>query len=141
MHILGDIMTPDPVTIPASTPVRVALEHFEGGSLRHLPVVEDDRIIGILSDRDVRPWRRALLDELEGEATPLAEEILSRPVSTIMTPDVVYLSPERPITDAIDVMLDFRIGAVPVVTDGRLVGIVSYVDLLELLKNELLATV
>ncbi len=137
MHTVRELMTPDPVAVRASATLRQALEHFEGGTIRHLPVVEGDRIVGMLSDRDVRPWRRALLDELDGEVTPLALEVLERQVSAVMTPEVVYLAPDRPLTDAIDVLLDFRVGAVPVVEDERLVGIVSYVDLLELLKREL----
>lgn len=50
---------------------------------------------------------------------------------------MLFLASDRPVTDAIDVMLDFRVGAVPIVDDGVLVGILSYVDLLDLLKRTL----
>ncbi len=132
---LADLMTPDPVAIGAEAPVRQALELIEGGSIRHLPVLEGGRVVGMLSDRDLRPWRRALLDVRDGEEDGLAAEVLRRPVRAFMQTDVLVLAPERPVVDAIDVMLDFRVGAVPVVADGVLVGIVSYVDLLEHLKR------
>jgi acetoin utilization protein AcuB len=93
--------------------------------------------VGMVSDRSLRPWRQALLDLREGKATGNAGEMLARPVREFMRTDVLFLHADRPVTDAIDVMLDFRVGAVPVVEDEQLVGIVSYVDLLELLKRRI----
>jgi len=133
---LADVMTPDPISIAAHAAVRDALEELEAGTIRHLPVVEEGSVVGMLSDRDLRPWRQALQDVREGNGG-VAEEILQRPVSAFMRSDVLFLEVDRPVVDAIDVMLDFKVGAVPVVDDGRLVGIVSYVDLLEILKNRL----
>jgi len=137
MKTVRDVMTPDPVAVAATAPVFEALEHLEGGVFRHVPVLEGDRVVGMLSDRDLRPWRQALLDVRAGEGTELAETVLTRPVSAFVRGDVLYLDPSRPVRDAVDVLLDFRVGAVPVVEDGRLVGIVSYVDLLELLRESL----
>ena len=132
-----ELMTPDPVAIAADAPVREALELLENGTHRHLPVLDGTRVVGMLSDRDLRPWRQALLDVREGETGTVAREILRRPVRTFMQADVLFLSSDRPVTDLVDVMLDFRVGAVPVVDDGVLVGIVSYVDLLDLLRRTL----
>jgi CBS domain-containing protein len=136
MKTLREVMTPDPIFVLATSPVRAALEELERGQIRHLPVVDGGRLVGMVSDRSLRPWRQALLDLRDGEATLLAEEVLARPVRAFMRDDVMFLSPERRVTDAIDVMLDFRVGAVPVVEDGKLVGIVSYVDLLQLLRDD-----
>lgn len=133
---LRDVMTPDPIRVTLGAPVREALELLEGHSIRHLPVVDGSRVVGILSDRGLAPWRQALLDYREGERG-LVEEVLRRPVDAFMRTDVLFLEASRPVVDAIDVMLDFRVGAVPIVQGGELVGIVSYVDLLELLKNRL----
>ncbi|MEZ4238548.1 MAG: CBS domain-containing protein [Myxococcota bacterium] len=139
MQTLRDVMTPDPIFLAADTPVREALEVLEGGRIRHLPVVEDGQLVGMISDRTLRPWRQALVDLRDGEGGPLAEEVLARPIRAFMHDDVLYLQADRTVVDAIDVMLDFKVGAVPVVQDGSLVGIVSYVDLLELLKVQLTA--
>lgn len=139
MKTLRDVMTPDPIFVLADSPVRSALEELEGGRIRHLPVLEGGLLVGMVSDRSLRPWRQALLDLRDGEGTDLAEEVLARPVRAFMRDDVLFLGADRPITDAIDVMLDFRVGAVPVVDGGKLVGIVSYVDLLEMLKDQLQA--
>ncbi|MCA9491613.1 MAG: CBS domain-containing protein [Myxococcales bacterium] len=134
---IRELMTPDPVALAADAPVREALELLENGTHRHLPVLDGTRVVGMLSDRDVRPWRQALMDLREGEGGSMAEEVLRRPVRAFMQTDVLFLASDRPVTDVIDVMLDFRVGAVPIVDDGRLVGIVSYVDLLDLLKRTL----
>lgn len=134
---LRQVMTADPIFVAADAPVRQALEELEGGTIRHLPVVENGELVGMVSDRSLRPWRQALLDLRSGEATALAEVVLAKPVRAFMNSEVLFLRPDRPITDAIDVMLDFKVGAVPVVEDGRLVGIVSYVDLLELLREQI----
>lgn len=135
MTTLSEVMTPDPIVIAASATVREALELLESAPIRHLPVISDGTLVGVLSDRDVRPWRQALWDSYEGEASAAGTAALAQPVSGLMSTDVVFLAPERPITDAVDVMLDFQVGAVPVVQDGTPVGIVSYVDLLELLNT------
>lgn len=135
MTTLREVMTADPVWVRADAPVRAALEVLENGTFRHLPVVEGERVVGMVSDRDLAPWRRALQDVRDGE-TGLCEEILARPVHAFMRTDVLFLAPDRPIADAIDVMLDFKVGAVPIVNGGELVGIVSYVDLLELLRTQ-----
>lgn len=131
---LREVMSHDPHTLPASATVREAIERLEAGPVRHLPVMDGKRVVGIVSERDVRPWRQALWDLEAGEATVAAVAALQQPVRKVMRTDVLFLRSERPVADAIDVMLDFRIGAVPVVDDGRLVGIVSYVDLLEYLR-------
>lgn len=133
---LADVMTPNPIAVRAAAPVREALEELEGGTIRHLPVVDGGLVVGMLSDRDLRPWRNALQAVREG-AEGAAEEVLARPVRAFMRTDVLCLDVSRPVVDAIDVMLDFKVGAVPVVDNDRLVGIVSYVDLLELLKTKL----
>jgi CBS domain-containing protein len=137
MVTLRQVMTADPIYVAADAPVREALEELEGGTIRHLPVLQDGELVGMVSDRSLRPWRRAMLDLSNLESRAAAEELLSRPVRAFMNSEVLYLHPDRPLTDAIDVMLDFRVGAVPTVEDGKLVGIVSYVDLLELLKEHL----
>jgi acetoin utilization protein AcuB len=134
MKTLRDVMTADPIRVGPRTPVREALELLESGTIRHLPVTDGDAVVGMLSDRGLRPWRQALLDVREREAPPMAEEILAQPVEAFMTREVLFLEADRPIVDAIDVMLDFKVGAIPVVQRGRLVGIVSYVDLLEVLQ-------
>jgi acetoin utilization protein AcuB len=132
---LRDVMTPDPVAVAADAPLRDAIDLLEGGAVRHLPVLEGDRLVGIVSDRDLRPWRRVALDGRSELAMGLGWELLRTPVRSFMRTDVIFLGPEREVGEAVDALLDFEVGALPVVDQGRLVGMVSYVDLLRLLQE------
>lgn len=114
------IMTRTVVSASPDAPVRDAIQLIDDSDIRHLPIVEDGRLIGIVSDRDLRAFERERSDELL--ATPLRE---------IMSKEPVCLESSESIATAIDLMLEYKIGALPVVGEtGELVGIVSYIDVL-----------
>lgn len=133
MQTLRDLMTTDLLTVRADQDVRAALETLEGAWVRHLPVLQGTRVVGMLSDRDLRPAYKALWDEREGHADDAG--VLDQHVTKLMRTDVLHLPPDGTVADAIDVMLDFRVGAVPIVEAESLVGIVSYVDVLQYVKD------
>jgi acetoin utilization protein AcuB len=135
MTPVRSVMTAWPHTIASTTPIRAALVTLAVEHIRHLPVVDDGALVGIVSDRDLRAWRQALLDEAGGEENPLAQAALDAPVSKLMTYDVTTVGPETPVRDAVAELLRDRVGALPVVDDGEVVGIVSTIDLLELLRE------
>ena len=118
-----DWMTRGPVSIAPDCPVRRALALMESAGVRHLLVVEGDRLTGIVSNRDVR----RLLGEA-ARALPLAE-----PVSRIMTEGPVTVPPETPIAVATRLLLDGRIGALPVREGERVVGVFTTADALDAL--------
>lgn len=105
-------------TATSSATLEEALELLRALDVRHLPVVQDERVVGIVSDRDLR---RAQGSNRDGDTT--VDEVMSHSVATI--------EPEKPLSFAADLMLLRRIGAVPVVDDDRLVGIVTTTDLLD----------
>ena len=119
-------MTAEPTAIRPSTTIREALRILRDLDVRHLPVVNEDReLVGMVSDRDLRGL------PLEIELADRKTVALDTPVSTLMSSDVMEVETETSLADAIDLMLDSKVGALPVVDDrGVLVGIVSYVDLL-----------
>lgn len=136
MRAIETLMTPDPMALHADRTVREALELLEMAHVRHLPVIEGGTVVGMLSDRDVRPWRQALWDMYKGEGTETARAALAQPISKLMRTDVLFLRPDAEVIEAIDTMIEFRIGAMPVLDgDQQLVGIVSYIDLLEWLRS------
>jgi acetoin utilization protein AcuB len=108
--------------------------------IRHLPVVQDGELVGMVSDRDVAYLDVARL--LEAEGADGLQRQLTTPVIEIMSADVVYVEPDTGLGDVIELMRERKIGAVPVVTTGtrEVVGIVSYVDVLgavqDLLQDE-----
>jgi acetoin utilization protein AcuB len=138
--LIADIMTPTIVTARPEDSVRRALQLLEDQEIRHLPVIDEERrLIGLVSDRDLREYRLPVMREIE--APEQADALLDVPISEVMSSDVVSVDSAEDVVAAIDVMLEYRVGAVPVLdrTTGELVGIVSYVDMLRLARDVLSA--
>ena len=129
--IARDAMTADPVYINDDRSLREAEHLFRDYDMRHLPVLDADGVLlGMLSDRDLRsyiPW-----DGQFGVPDLEAIERRSDPVSAAMQADPIFVRPDSDIREVIDHMVQWRVGAVPVLEQGSetLVGIVSYVDVL-----------
>lgn len=106
------------VTIEARATLRAALESMQGGHFRHLPVIDDNELVGILSDRDLRIEAPDLL------------------VADVMTKCVETCDESDSLGDVADRMVEHEISALPVV-DGqrRLIGIVTSSDLLKYLRR------
>jgi acetoin utilization protein AcuB len=115
-------MTPNPVTITRQTTVAQALEIIERRRLRHLPVLDSgDVLVGIVSEKD-------LLRAHDAD-----------PVEQVMTPDVITVSEYTALEDAARIMADSKISSLPVMRNGRLVGIITETDLFQVFL-ELLGT-
>lgn len=136
---VSDIMTPDPIALRTDRTVREAIETLEKHAIRHLPIVEGGKLVGILSDRSVAPWRQTLFEAESWHDVDLEALLLDTKVGDIIERHVIFVHPDTPVAEAIDRMLDFYIGALPVLDPDNqtLVGIVSYVDLLRLMREML----
>lgn len=133
---VDEIMTPDPITIDGSTTLGEAAATMADNDIRHLPVLERKRVVGIVSDRDLAAW---LLEDLNAMLDRDDSTPLSRAVADVMSGDVLTIDPKAEISELIETMVDGRVGAIPVVDqhDERLVGIVSYVDVLRVAADVL----
>jgi acetoin utilization protein AcuB len=123
---VGDLMTAKPITVAPATPMLEARQRMVEERIRHLVVVEDDHVAGIVTDRDIRL-------NLPSPATSLSvweiNFLLARlTVGSVMTSTVLVVEPDRPIAEAARIMIDHKIGALPVVDDGQLVGILTESD-------------
>lgn len=131
--IASDLMTENPRVIRPSQTVSEAVDLLQTLNVRHLPVVDDRGVlIGMLSDRDLGPMMKTFIEgaSVETMVVPLSE----RRVADFMSGGVVSVQPESDVSEVIQLMLEERIGAVPVVDDAeRVVGIISYVDVLRVL--------
>jgi acetoin utilization protein AcuB len=120
--VVSEIMTPNPTTIDVGEDLDQALDAMAQLRVRHLPVTEEGRLIGMLSDRDLAPLRET--------ASSSSDELPS--IASLMSADVASVNQEAEVVEVIDLMLEEKIGAVPVVDEdsGEVVGVVSYVDVL-----------
>ena len=118
-----DWMTHPPVSAPPDAPIRTALRLMRTAEVRHLLVMDGDRLTGVVSNRDVRRL-------LEDASLPAR---LSEPVSRIMTEGPVTVAPETGVTVAARLLLEARIGALPVRDGDQIVGIFTKSDALEAL--------
>ena len=135
--IARDLMTPDPLTVSPQASIADVWDLMREVDVRHLPVVDAGVLVGMVSDRDVARVDLARLLKVEG-AEALREE-LATPVVQIMSPDVIAVGPEAEIGEVIDLLIDHKIGAVPVVDEDtrEVLGIISYVDVLRALQDRL----
>jgi CBS domain-containing protein len=131
-----DWMVRDPVTIGPKATVAEAELLLEAHRIRHLPVMDGDRLVGMITDRDIR--LASMPRPRKESAHPDALLPLVR-VEQVMTRDPATASPELPIAEAARAMLEHRYGGLPVVADGRLVGIITQGDLLKALLDLLKA--
>ncbi len=125
-----ELMTPKVLTVSPDDKVDRVFFLFNFENIRHLPVVEKNKLVGIISDRDLKKILgspKKFLDR--GADRPLT--ISSRKVRTIMRRGVISIEPEQRAADAAAIMAKRKIGALPVVHKDRLVGILTATDVLK----------
>ena len=127
MHV-RDLMTTSPITVSPETPVLEARQLMVEKRIRHLLVANGPKLVGIITDRDIRL-------NLPSPATSLSvweiNYLLARlTVASTMTKNVVTVGPRQQAKEAAQLMLDRRIGALPVVDGDGLVGIITETDVL-----------
>ena len=112
-----DIMTPDVVAVRPDTTIEQAIDLFEQHGVSGLPVVDDEnRLLGMITEYDLLQSIRTL--EMRGV------------VADFMTRDVITVEHHAPLVDIVNTLLSSRIRRVPVINDGKLVGVIARRDLL-----------
>jgi acetoin utilization protein AcuB len=127
MLLVEDSMTREVSTIELDATAAEALALCRERRIRHLPVLEEGRLIGIASDRDLRSATPALEDPDRAVALQRLR------VKDIMNREVVTAHPKDPIEDAASEMYEHKIGCLPVVSEGNLVGIITSSDVMRAL--------
>ena len=115
-----EVMATHPITVRPHETARHAYQLMRDNRFRHLPVMEDGRLVGILSDRDLRP-------------VLLSPGLARARVRELMSEDLTTVGPDTPIEEAASLLVVKKIGCLPVVAQGQLVGIVTETDLLAVL--------
>jgi acetoin utilization protein AcuB len=134
---IRDVMTPDPVTISPNHSIGAALARMRRGGFRRLPVVEKERLVGIITDRDLRLAMNSPFIMREGWYDSYLMEHIE--VRSCMTPDPVTVDANEDILNAVRLMRTHKIGGMPVTENGDLIGIITETDLLDYLERLLAA--
>ncbi|MFC6918706.1 CBS domain-containing protein [Meiothermus taiwanensis] len=126
--LVKDFMTPNPTVVSPEATVPEAAQIMKKGGFRRLPVVEEGRLVGIVTDRDLK-------EAMPSDATSLSiweiNYLISRlSVGEIMTRDPITVADTLPLQAAAKLMLEHKVGGLPVVHEGKLVGIVTVTDVL-----------
>ena len=130
--LIKDRMTRSPITAPPEMPMQEALKLMRERGIRRLPVVDKKgKLVGIVSDRD-------LLHASPSDATSLSvwelNYLLSKvTLKEVMTKNVITVTPETPVQEAARIMAEKKIGGLPVVQAGKVVGIITETDLFRVL--------
>ncbi|MCI0402164.1 MAG: CBS domain-containing protein [Acidobacteria bacterium] len=134
--VVRDIMTPNITTIEHDAKLLDAVLMLRSSGFRHLPVVKDGQLVGLLSDRDVQRAAPSMFGEVSPEEYNRIFE--TTPVSRVMVKEPQTATVDMPIPEAVGIMHQNKYGALPVVdSGGRLAGIITTTDLLGLLHRVL----
>ncbi len=132
---VADAMTRDTKTMRRNDKLSIADDLMKVGKFRHVVVVDDNggEVVGIISHRDIffgaLAWSAGV-----GEAAQ-QKSLDTIPAKDVMNANVITISPETPLADACRVMLEKKIGCLPVVEDQLLLGILTEGDLLAILSR------
>ena len=121
-----ELMSTKVITVDPEMPMLEARQRMSDARIRHLVVTEGSRVVGVVTDRDIRL-------NLPSPATSLSvweiNALLAKlTVGQIMSRTVITVDPDRPVAEAARLMVEHKIGALPVVEGGRLAGIVTESD-------------
>lgn len=122
---ISNVMTRNPVTIRPGDMLAKAKGLMEAGGFRRLPVIDDGQLVGIMTERDLREH---------------AGHLENTRVNAVMRTALVTIAPGDTVEQAARLMLKHKIGGLPIVADGRLLGIVTTSDLMAAFLRVLQAT-
>lgn len=128
----GQYMTREVKTVARDTTMRVLHGMFEADDFNSYPVLEGDDVVGVVSDFDFlkcfafNPARMV----------PAYDDLLSKMVLDVMTPDFIYVDPATKLTRVLQLMIDHRMKSLPVLdAEQQLVGIISRGDIMRALTD------
>jgi acetoin utilization protein AcuB len=127
---VSQIMTPDPVTVTLDDPLSVVKEIFDNSKFHHLLVIEDGKLFGVVSDRDL--LRSISCNIGTNVYTPKDLDTLKKRVHQIVSRNPIKLAPDASVEDAIAIFNSHKISCIPIAdADGVAVGILSWRDIIK----------
>ena len=129
--LVRDLMTTDLTTLREDEVLLDATLIFARSSLRHIPIVNGKKLVGIVTERDLKHYTPSILSGIPPEEYNRLME--TTPVSKIMTRSLVTIESGKTVYEAAHLLYDRRIGCLPVVENGELKGILTTSDMLKVL--------
>jgi CBS domain-containing protein len=131
--VVREIMMGSPVTLTPNDTLDLASDVISLGRIRHIPVVQDGRLVGIISERDLLGATASHIFGLKQKnKSALLKSVL---IKDVMKKRVVTVAPDTPIKDTAHLMADKKIGCVPVIESNALVGLVTTTDILRYVEG------
>jgi CBS domain-containing membrane protein len=131
--VVREIMMGSPVTLKPGDTLDLANDVISLGRIRHIPVLDDGRLVGLLSERDlIGAAANQIFGLKQKSKSALLKTVL---IKDIMKKKVVTVAPNTSIRDAAHLMATKKIGCVPVVTEGALVGLLTTTDILRYVES------
>lgn len=126
--VVREFMTSPVTSLPSSARLLEAGLLLRAGRIRHIPVIDDGKLVGILSDRDIQRCTPSMLTRVTAdEYNAIFENTL---VARVMTRDPQHISPDEPLVAAAALLRSQKLGCLPVVENGQVVGIITKDDML-----------
>jgi acetoin utilization protein AcuB len=136
LSTVAELMTREVVTVGLDDDLRTLRDKFQRFGFHHLLVVENGRLLGVISDRDVLKALSPFIGTLSEQERDVAT--LARRAHRIMTARLITIAPEATVREAADLLVQHGISCLPVVApDGAVAGILTWKDILRWLASVL----
>ena len=129
--LVREFMTKEVTSLQETDSLLDATMIFVRSTLRHLPILRDKDLVGVVTERDIKQFAPSILSGITADEYNRVME--TTPLSHVMTRDPMTVKPDQPIAEAAKVLFTRRIGCLPVVEDGVLKGILTTTDMMKLL--------
>ncbi len=123
-----DIMVKEVATLDIDDELSLANDIMRLGRIRHLPVVSGDHLVGIISERDL--FRSSLAQALGYRNQETREVMKTLRIRDVMVGKVITVTPDLELREAVALMVERKIGCLPVVQDDKLLGLITETDIL-----------
>ncbi len=133
--IVREHMTPNPITVEPTCTVAKAHRLMQEHGVRHLPVVGDRGLVGIITRGDI--LEASASDTGHLNLFEMDDPWTTIPVEELMTPDPVTIDPDTTVLEAADLMFQHDIGSLPVVEGNHVIGIITETDIFHLVVRML----
>jgi acetoin utilization protein AcuB len=130
--VVRDYMTPDPVTLEPEDSLMRVLELMRLRGVRHVPVVLAGELVGLVAEGDVKRAEPSTLSDTQDHFDEVMEQT---PISRIMIHEPLTVTADTPLLKAAETLYSTKYGSLPVVEDGRCIGILTDNDLLHALVD------